>query len=240
MFAVDISLLIDWRYLLVFAIGIAFGCFFMLLVYVYSLFASLRKKKRYKRNPVVIDEREIENLIKAAQDDFKDKEQRKELGFFTHFKNVNLELVYDISEKYYPASKYPQLELTIEEVLELVNYISQAINKLLSKKLINKVKKFTISGIVKFVEPKNKEEEQKALNETNTFGKKMKGAFKKPFTHLKSFAADIVIDKLGLASIGIVGEESYNIYSKSVFKDPEDINVDVDKLYEDIIGDSSY
>jgi hypothetical protein len=37
-----------------------------------------------------------------------------------------------------------------------------------------------------------------------------------------------------LVSIGIVGEETYKIYSKSVFMDPEDLSVDIDQLYKDL------
>ena len=41
--------------------------------------------------------------------------------------------------------------------------------------------------------------------------------------------------RISLATIAIVGEETYKIYSKSVFKDPEDLNIDIDALYKDII-----
>lgn len=74
---IDISKLLDWRYLLVFGIGTAIGFFLVLLIYLYSATSSRRKRRVYKRNPVEIDEIEIENLIKDAQERFKDKEGKK-------------------------------------------------------------------------------------------------------------------------------------------------------------------
>ena len=42
---IDISKLLDWRYLLVFGIGTAIGFFLVLLIYLYSATSSRKEKK---------------------------------------------------------------------------------------------------------------------------------------------------------------------------------------------------
>lgn len=249
-YSIDIASLLDWRYLIVFLTGIAFGFVFMLLVYLYSVIASLNKKKKYKRNPIEIDQLEIELLIKDAQEQFKDKEVRKELGIFAHFKNVNLDLISDIAKKYYPTSKYPLLELSVEESLELSNYISNRINEFLSARILAPLKKRTLAQIKGIYDAKVKVEETKIVKaskkvDAKKIGKTVLGVINliNPAYWVKRITVDklydVIIVKICLASIGIIGEETYKIYSKSVFKDPDEIDVDIDQLYQDIIIDES-
>lgn len=250
LYLIDISSLFDWRYLIVFITGIAFGFFFMLLVYLYSVIVSLKKKTKYKRHPIEIDELEMELLIKDAQEQFKNKELRKEMGVFTYFKKVNLELVTDISKKYYPESKYPLLELSVKESLELTNYISNRINDFLSARILAPFKRKTLAQLKGLYDVKVKVEETKIVKAGKKvgaakIGKTVLGVINviNPAYWVKRLTVDklydIIIVKICLASIGVVGEETYKIYSKSVFKDPEEIDVDIDQLYEDIIVDES-
>ncbi|HKL61160.1 MAG TPA: hypothetical protein VJY66_02125, partial [Acholeplasma sp.] len=47
----------------------------------------------------------------------------------------------------------------------------------------------------------------------------------------------VVINKIAMSIIGIVGEETYKIYSKNVFQVEKTIDTGVDSLYEEIKGD---
>lgn len=223
---IDISKLLDWRYLLVFGIGTAIGFFLVLLVYLYSATSSRRKRRVYKRNPVEIDEIEIENLIKDAQERFKDKEERKKLGMGKQFYLVNRDLTTNIAEKYYPTSKYPTWELTIEESLELINYISDRLNQLFKDiKVLVLIKRKTVADLIsKFDHADDKKETKRAIRIVTDWVKK----------NTIDRVIGIVLVKVALVSIGIVGEETYKIYSKSVFMDPEDLSVDIDQLYKDL------
>lgn len=245
-YAIDLSKIFDWRYLFVFLAGIVFGFIFMLLIYLYTVILSLRKKGQYKRRPVEIDELEIELLIKDAQDIFKDKELRKEVGLATHLKNVNLDLASDIAKKYYPTSKYPLLELTVEEGLELANYITERINDFLSAKILSPIKRTTLARIKGIYDTKVRVEETKLVKAGKKVGagrisKTVLGVVNalNPAYWIKRLAVDklydVIIVRISLAVIAITGEETYKIYSKSVFKDPEDLAIDIDQLYKDII-----
>lgn len=244
-FNAGISSLFAWKYLIVFLTGIIFGFFFVMLIYLYAVVASLRKKKKYGKNTTNIEELEIELLIEDAETLFKDKEARKEVGVFAHFKNVSHDLVSDIAKKYYPTSKYPLLELSVEESLDLSNYISNRINEFLSARILAPLKRRTLAQIKSIYDVKAKVEETKIVKVSKKInigkiGKTVMGIINiiNPAYWIKRLTVDrlydIIIVKICLASIGVVGEESYKIYSKSVFKDSADI-LDIDQLYEELI-----
>ncbi|NLN50744.1 MAG: hypothetical protein GX149_03865 [Acholeplasmataceae bacterium] len=242
----DVRVVLDWKYLFVFLTGILFGFLFLLLVYLYSVILSLKKKRKYRRKPIEVDELEIELLIKDAQNQFKNKELRKSIGLATYLKQIISELSEDIAKKYYPTSKYPLLELSVEESLELTNYISQRINEFLSAKIIAPLKRRTIAQIKSIYDVKTKIEETKIVEASKKVGAKKisKTVFGvlnvlNPAYWVKRLTVDklydIIIVRICLASIAIVGEETYKIYSKSVFKKPEELDVNIDELYEAII-----
>lgn len=242
----DIRALLDWKYLFVFMTGILFGFLFMLLLYLYTVILSLRKKVKYKKSPIEIDALEIEMLIKDAQEQFKDKDLRKEVGFGTHLKNISFALAEDIAKRYYPTSKYPLLELTIEEALELTNYISDRVNEFLSAKILSPLKRRTLANLKGMYDTKVKIEETKVMKtgkkvNANKIRKTVFGVVNalNPAYWIRRISVDklydIVLVKISLATIGIVGEETYKIYSKSVFKDPGELEFDIDSLYEEII-----
>ena len=161
-FQVDVATIFDWRYLVVFFAGAIIGVFLLLMMYLSSASISFKKKRKYKRNPVIVDEKEIESLIENAQKDFSNSELRYEIGFFSYYKQINFTLVTDIAEKYHPKSKYPYLELTIDETLDLINYISDKINEQLSGRIFSQAKKlrFTMLGRYIVKKPIIEEEEK--------------------------------------------------------------------------------
>ncbi len=239
----------DYKYLIVFLTGILFGFFFLALVYLYTVILSLnRKKRKIKKNPPVVDEIEINLFIKDAQEKFKNKSVRKEVGMFPYLKDISYELAYDIASKYYPTSKYPMLELTIEESLLLTHYIANRIDEFLSAKMLSVLKKRRLSTIKNILDQKTKIEESKVVKATKeadaiSVGKTVMNVLNmiNPAYWIKKVTVDklyeIILVKIGLAVISIVGEETYKIYSKSVFIEPKDLESDVDELYESIKGD---
>lgn len=239
----------DYKYLIVFLTGVLFGFFFLFLVYLYTVILSLnRKKRKIKKHPPVVDEIEIALFIKDAQDKFRDKPIRKEVGLFAHLKTITYDLSLDIAKKYYPTSKYPLLELTIEESLLLSHYIADRIDELLSAKLLSTLKKRSLSQLRNLYDQKVKLSESrvvKASQEANvkTVGKTIINVLNmvNPAYWIKKITVDklydIIIIKICLAIIAIVGEETYKIYSKSVFIEPIDIESNLDELYESIKGD---
>lgn len=244
-YKLDLAAFFDWKYLIVFLTGIMFGFLFLLLLYLYSVLLSFRKKRKYQRTPLEIDELEIEMLIKDAQDQFKNKELRKEVGLMSLLKEVTLDLSTDIAKIYYPTSKYPLLELSVDETLLLTHYISERINDFLSAKLLAPLKRRTMAQIKGIYDAKVKIEETKVVEVGKKVGAKKIGKTVlgvvnalNPAYWVKKVTVDklydVVIVKISLAVIAIVGEETYKIYSKSVFKTPEELEFNIEDFYEEI------
>ncbi|MDY0133687.1 MAG: hypothetical protein RBR46_01545, partial [Acholeplasmatales bacterium] len=146
------------------------------------------------------------------------------------------------------TSKYPLLELTVEETLELMNYISERINDFLSARILAPLKRRTLAQIRSIYDVKVKVEETKIVQMGKKVGAKRIGQavlgvinVLNPAYWVKKVTVDrlydIIIVKICLASIGIVGEESYKIYSKSVFRDPADLDIDTEELKDLIIDE---
>ncbi len=240
---------LDFKYLIVFFTGILFGFLFLALIYLYTAIISVnRKNRKLKLNPPHIDELEISLLIKDAQQQFKNKSLRKEVGFIEHLKTICVELANDISKKYYPLSKTPLLELTVEESLLLTHYISDRIEDFLSAKILAVIKQRTLSQIKFIYDSKVKVSEMKVVKvaeevQVKKISKIVLGTLNaiNPAYWVKRFTVDklydLIIIKIALAVIAITGEETYKVYSKRVFVEPKDLKLDIDSLYDEIKGE---
>lgn len=236
----------DFKYLIVFLTGIAFGFLFLLLLYLYMAIISLnRKNRKIKKNPPVIDEVEISLFIKDAQEEFKNKPLRKEVGLVNHVKTICFSLAEDIAKKYYPTSKYPLLELTVQESLLLGHYISDRIDQFLDAKLLRIVKNRSLAQIKGIYDQKVKISESKIVKASQKanvkgIGKTVVNVLNavNPAYWVKKVTVDklydIIIIKICLAIIAIVGEETYKVYSKRVFLEPAELDTNLDQIYDEI------
>jgi hypothetical protein len=234
----DISSLIS------FIIGISFGFLLLFLIYIYAMIKSLNKGLKLKGvDEQDIDEEEIKWLIKDAQKQFKDKEQRTEIGYYKYLLEINKELSIDIAKKFYPKSKYPYLELTIDETLLLNHYITDRFQELLKGRILRLTRGLTLSKLVEMNEFKEKVDNNPVVKAA----KKYSGVTRtvigianivNPVYWGRRLTQDILLQlvyvKIGLAVIAITGEETYKIYSKKVFDEEKTIDAGVDEIYKEI------
>ncbi|MFP4177312.1 MAG: hypothetical protein ACLFTZ_00960 [Acholeplasmataceae bacterium] len=237
---------LDYGIIASFLLGISFGFVIVIMIYIYAVIRSMNKKlKRRKADEVDIDEQEIKWLIDDAKAQFKDKERRNEVGFIQHLGNVAGELSSDIARKFYPESKYPYFELTIDETLHMSHYITDRIDELLSSKILKLFRGTTLRRIIELNETKENIENSPivrtakkyrlsevakttaaVLNATNPFYWGRKGVSK--------LTTHAILMKIGLAVIAITGEETYKIYSKKVFDEERTIDNGLDEIYDAI------
>lgn len=237
---------LDYAIIASFLLGISFGFIILVMIYVYAVIRGMNKKlKRRKADEVDIDEEEIKWLIDDAKAQFKNKEARNEVGFIKHLGNVSGELSSDIAKKFYPESKYPYFELTIDETLHLNHYITNRIDELLSNKLSKLFRGLTIRRLIELNETRETIENNPiyrtakkyriaevakttvaVLNATNPFYWGRKGV-SKVTTH-------VVMMNIALSIITITGQETYKIYSKKVFDEDRTIENKLDEIYDDI------
>lgn len=228
-----------------FLIGVLGGFLLLLSLYLYAVLKSINKKKKIKKTQEQdIDEKEINYLINEASLRYKNQKDIKlEKGSLKFTVDICKDLIYDISSKYYPKSKMPYFELTIDETLLLAKYISERIDSLLDAKILNLVRKMTIKQIIdlkqatsniansKIVKSAKKIKADKIYQATRIIN---------PIFWIKKATVDsvvkVVMNKIYQSSIVIVGEETYKIYSKKVFHAHLDDNLDIeiDKIYDDL------
>ena len=238
----------DLSSLISFLIGISFGFLVLLLIYLYAVLKNMNKGlKLRKTDEQDIDEEEIKWLIQDAIKLFKDKESREAVGYGKHLLEVNRELSVDIAKKFYPKSKYPYLELTIDETLMLNHYITDRFQELMaSSKILKLTRGWTLAKIVEMNEVKNKIEQNVIVKTAKKYSGITKAAgavlnavnpvyWFRRFT--KEVALQIISIQIGVALIKITGEETYKIYSKKVFNEEKTIDMDVDKLYDEMKKD---
>lgn len=237
---------IDIGWIITFFSGVVFGFILLLLIYMVSIISSLNSNM--KRKPVQeadIDELEIKYLIKDAHKMFKDKKLRDQIGYGMHLLNLSLELGNNIAEKFYPTSKYPYLELTLDESLVLLKYVSDRFNELLNKPILKMFKGLTLNQLITINDAKVKLDNNLIVKTTNKL--KIDKIFKNtmmvlnvvnPIYWFRRLVLDNVTNaimiKLGLVVISLIGEETYKIYSKKVFDHDKQLDSGISEIYKDI------
>lgn len=187
-----------------------------------------------------VNQQEIIKLIEAKKKDFKVK-MKKDKGNFGDFLITSIrELILEISSQFYPSSKYPYLELTIDESLILMFYINQRVDKVFQNKILRMFRKMTLKRIFiirEMVVKKNMiQKYQKIAKLTNNFNNIRN--FFNPFHWFKKIIFDkpleLIYQQIGVSLISITGEEVYKIYSKKIFETEEDLEKDLKQVLDAI------
>ena len=232
--------------LMSFSLGILTGFLVLFTIYMYAIFLNIRKEAKIKKaDEEDIDEQMVLLLIEDAQKQFKDKKIRNDIGFSKHLYQISQELVVDISQKFYPESKTPYLELTLDETLLLNHYITDRVDHMTKHPLLKLFRRYTLSSLYDITTTTKKVTDSKVVRKAKELGvdEVLKASMSainvmNPVYWIRRFTNEQTIDrilvKIGAAIIAIVGEETYKIYSKKVFQKEETIHSNVDEIYEDI------
>lgn len=237
-FSFDISSLIA------FVVGIFVGFVILCLVYLILVLSSLRKKKHIVKTDVVVTDEELAMIYKNSITAFKDKTLKGPNALIGHCFNVSSDMVKDIARKYYPKSKYPLAELSVDEILMLTKYISDRINELVDRPVLRLLKKVKLTYILSLYDTKKKIDDSAIVKVTKKY--KVKRIFKSvigalnvlnPIYWVRKLVIDKTLDaamkKLCNVIIGIVYEETVKIYSKRVFDEEKIVSANIDKyIYE--------
>ena len=238
---------LNFSTVLSFIVGLFMGMVLLSLIYALIVVISLRDKKyRVEANPENLRQEQALEMIKNAQKSFNDRELRGKLTKGQYFKRLTIDLVYGIASSFYPDSKYPLLEITIDEAIELIGYVQYRLNDILGKKTLRILKRFKISTIVDASLKTQSVMDNKAFQvakDVTVTASKVKKVIDtlNPVKWVKRLVVDnaitIITHKLYLASLAIIGEEAYKIYSKSVLKHEETIDSGVDDIVTSIEDD---
>lgn len=216
----------NWSSLIVFFVGFTLGITICFLIYIYSAIILLnRKRKKNNKNKIDVDEEEVKLIIIEALKTFKkNKKERKEHTMGYAFELCK-ELIYDISSKYYPRSDRPYLELTLNETLHLSKYISDRIDQLLEPKILSVFREKTLNQLDKYRQISNKVRENRIMKE-KPIGSYITANTLNPLSWITrytvGYAKNYIYYKICEKILIITGEETYHIYSKKVFLENSD------------------
>lgn len=221
--------------LLIFLAGIGFGLLLFGLLYLYFTLRTLKDKKYYVDSKLeyVVKENEIKNIIKYHQDKYliQRKDENKDIAGRA-MKDALTNVVLDIATKYFPDSKRPLLELSIDELIMLMRYITDRVDKLLGHRGIRILRKVKLSTIMNIIDKSIKVNNTQAVQVAKKYkvGKIVKTGGMilnalNPFYWIKKGTTKLVTatlyKKIMLIIISIAGEETYKIYSKQAFKEQD-------------------
>ncbi len=235
---------IDFTTIASFFIGILLGAIITCAIYAILVLGSLRNKKfLIKSEDDSLTTTEVKSMIFEAQKSFKDSSLRGDNSRVAHCKDISIDLVYGIATRFFPKSKHPLLELSIDEAMMLTIYIENRVDEILNRKFLRLLKKIKISTIFEITHKTNQVMDSKAykvgkeVNEKFNTIKKIVNAVN-PAWWLKKLVFDktlnIITDKICMVIIAVVGEETYKIYSKTVFNADVTIESNVDELVSSI------
>ena len=190
-----------------------------------------------------LTDNDVKQMVLDAQKTFKDRSLRGDLSKPAYCKTIVQDLALEIASSYYPNSKHPLLELSVDETVVLIGYIQKRINDLLNRKGLRLLLRLKISQIVALSKTTINITSSKVFKTTVNANKKFQRVKKvlnviNPATWFRTLVINntlgIIINKLCLIVIAIVGEETYKIYSKKVFEKEVSLETNIDELYEEL------
>jgi hypothetical protein len=219
-------------------------------VYALIIVRSLKEdetKKDLVQKETKPDETAIENEIESL----KVRYQEESSGLKTGDKiqilgKIIIETINVIASKYYPESMYPLFELSIDEIISLNEYITKRLDKIFDKKMLNPFRKMNIAQVLRIIDYKKKLDENKMIKAANklklpVFFKYTKMAlnYANPIYWFNKLVIgstfNIVADKMALAVIDIVADETNKVYSKNIFNTESKLQTaDIDRLIDSL------
>jgi len=248
----DFEIRFDIGSLFVFLSGVVLGVILASLVYVYSLLRTLKNKKHIVDSDLAneIKEEDIKEIIKKYQDYYLDNRKNKDKDIASNaIKEALKGTTYEIAQKFFPNSKKPLFEITIDEAIMLSYYISQRVDELLGHRGIRIIRKIKISQILNIMEKTRKINNSQVVQSAKKY--KVKEIIKtgisalnivNPFYWVKKgiskISTGLVLKKIVLIIISITGEETYKIYSKQAFREQDPNYIQMMKEINEALEDS--
>lgn len=226
--------------LLILLSGIVIGFILCFLIYLVIVVSSFRKEEKDLMVPEIeVDNEKIERLIRSAKNQFLEESASASTGQkLNDLKEISWNLIHDIAQVYFPESKYPIYELSIDELMTLIHYITDRVDSLFKGPILKPLKRIRISYILKIIDTKKKIDENKAVKTAS----KLKTPWKAAISVLNMFNPVYWVRKLMISTtlvavtnkifgivIDVVGEETNKVYSKSVFNIERNTHLEIEK-----------
>ena len=139
----------------------------------------------------------------------------------------------EIASRFYPKSKRPLSELSIDELILLNKYILTKLEEILSKPIIRAFRGVKLSHVLILIDAKNKIDNNKAVKTVKKYKLQKVGevimnvvGVLNPAKWFQKIVIDpttnLLLKQVLLTCIDYIGEETYKVYSKRALKNTED------------------
>lgn len=237
---------LDMTTILNFLLGVLTG--FILLFLTFLLFATINEKKRFRKrilNKLPLENHEVYDLIEIKQTQLLETVKLTDNAYFNVAFDLSYELLEEIAEHYFPESKYPIYEITVEELMELNRYITNRIEEMVNGKVLKHFKNYRISSLINMLHMKKAIDDSKLMKLNRKFKvSKMLSIgravvnYANPVYWFRRLAikptTEVLTKEICKYIIAVVGEETNKIYSKSFSEDKheEDLEEKFNELIE--------
>lgn len=220
--------------IIAFLAGMFAGAVLLGLFYIFSCLISLRRKSvRIRKEICDISEADVRQIIQRYQEDFEDERKRRKGIPGDYFRTTIFAMMNEIAGKFYPKSKRPLLELSVNEMILLDRYIISKVEELLSHKGLTVLRSLKISTILRLMETKSAVDHNAVVRTAKRYRLKqittvVSGALNllNPYFWFKKLVINpsvrILMNKICLICFSIVGEETYKIYSKQALAEMDE------------------
>ncbi len=241
------TLAIEWVNIRYFLLGAVTGIILLALSVVGILATNERKKTKIRMSKgEPLDEKVVMDMIESKQNQLEKTARTTDSGYFKVALDLSLELSEEISRYYFPDSRYPLYELSIQELLTLNYYITNRINDLVNGKFFKLFKNYRIASIIDLLNTKKKITNSKLMQISRKIkiqqiysASKTVLNYANPIYWFRKLAIKpttvLVTKEICKYIISIFGEETNKIYSKAIFKQEdseEDIMSKLEKIVE--------
>lgn len=224
----------------------------VILFLVFLTFFFFRGKKvdleKIKRPENEVDQNMIVKLIQNRQQLVKKNIRYSGESATKVTTQISYELTEEISRYFFPKSKYPMLELSVHEILDLTHYISNRIEELLDMPVLRNMKNIRVIQIVNLYEKKKyisdshvaKAVKKYKVGRVLKYGGMVLNAVNPVYWFRKlviNTSIDAMTRKVAAVVIGIVGEETTKVYSKKLFDKAIELDI-VEQSMQELIDEA--
>ena len=220
----------NWGNLVAFIIGVGIGFILCLLSYLLIVLVDLKnEEKKAKRVVIKVDEQAIDKIINNEKNRYKiDSADLPSTEKILALRNSCSNLILDIAKTYYPESRHPVFEISIEELLALDYYIMEKLERIFSRRVIRRIKKYQLVKVLNKIDSAKKITDNKVVKTTSKSAKAFWSVVnainpiywgKKAVTKV---SVNVLLNRIALVIIEIVGIEASKVYSKGIFVKADD------------------
>lgn len=241
---------IPWNNIIIFLMGIIVGGILSVIIYLIIFLKSINKADKINQltsfKEDIVQTNEVNKLISGAKDQYKEETKDYSIVFkIEALKNIAWDLIKSIADVYYPDSKHPIYELSIDELIKLCYYITERIDKVFQGKILKNVRNFKISQVIAIIEAKKKIDDNKLIKASKKLNSS--GLYKVASSTLNivnpvywvrkivvSSSVNYGSNKIANIIIDIVGEETAKVYSKHLFIKENNISEEISDIENEI------